>query len=174
MANWKNIKYEPNIEKIYEIGSVLGEGSFGTVNRCTRKAIGNDVTFAIKTIRKRSLHANENLPKLMKNELTILQQVSHPHIMAAKEILEDDQNYYIITEMLEGGELFDRLIKLKNFSEKKAAYIVKQIALALNYMHKKNIAHRDLKPENVLLESDKDNNLELKIADFGFSCFFDP
>jgi serine/threonine protein kinase len=41
-------------------------------------------------------------------------------------------------------------------------------------MHKKNITHRDLKPENILLESKDRNNLEIKISDFGFSCFFDP
>ena len=73
MANWKNIKYEPNIHNIYDIGKALGEGSFGTVNRCTRKAVGTDVVYAIKSIKKSSLQNNENLPKLMKNELTILQ-----------------------------------------------------------------------------------------------------
>jgi calcium-dependent protein kinase len=41
-------------------------------------------------------------------------------------------------------------------------------------MHKKNITHRDLKPENILLESKEKNNLDIKISDFGFSCFFDP
>jgi calcium-dependent protein kinase len=41
-------------------------------------------------------------------------------------------------------------------------------------MHQKKIAHRDLKPENILLESKDLNNLEIKISDFGFSCFFDP
>ena len=41
-------------------------------------------------------------------------------------------------------------------------------------MHKKNITHRDLKPENILLESKDKNNLDIKISDFGFSCFFDP
>lgn len=60
----------------------------------------------------------------MMNELTILQKISHPNVMAAKEILEDNVNYYIITELLEGGELFDRLIKLQKFSEKDAAFIV--------------------------------------------------
>lgn len=41
-------------------------------------------------------------------------------------------------------------------------------------MHKQNISHRDLKPENILLESKDPDNLEIKISDFGFSCFFDP
>lgn len=41
-------------------------------------------------------------------------------------------------------------------------------------MHKKHIAHRDLKPENILLESKSLKKLDVKITDFGFSCFFDP
>jgi calcium-dependent protein kinase len=90
------------------------------------------------------------------------------------EILEDDFFYYVISEILEGGELFDRITKVKSFSEKKAAYILKQVLLAINYMHKKNVTHRDLKPENILLESKNLDNLEVKIADFGFSCVFDP
>lgn len=70
------------------------------------------------------------------------------------ELLEDDDYYYIVSEFLKGGELFDRIIKLKSFNEQKAAYVLKQILLALNYIHSNNIMHRDLKPENILLESD--------------------
>lgn len=110
----------------------------------------------------------------MMNELTILQKCSHPNIMNVTELLEDEHHYYIVTELLEGGELFDRLISQGAFSEQIAAYIVKQIVLALNYMHKQKMTHRDLKPENVLLESKNANTFDLKIADFGFSCVFDP
>lgn len=94
--------------------------------------------------------------------------------MSVYEILEDNKNYYIATELLEGGELFDRIIEVKTFSELKASYIIKQVLLAINYMHQKKIAHRDLKPENILLESKDKNSLDIKISDFGFSCFFDP
>jgi calcium-dependent protein kinase len=114
------------------------------------------------------------LPKLMISELQVLQDLVHPHIMHVNEIMEDHDHYYIVTEILEGGELFDRIIDVKSFSEKKAAYILKQVLLAINYMHKMNVTHRDLKPENILLESKNVEDLEVKIADFGFSCIYDP
>lgn len=94
--------------------------------------------------------------------------------MHVNEIMEDHDHYYIVTEILEGGELFDRIIDVKQFSEKKAANILKQVLLAINYMHKMNVTHRDLKPENILLESKNVEDLDVKIADFGFSCIYDP
>jgi len=51
-------------------------------------------------------------------------------------LLEDRDYYYIVSELLEGGELYERIVKVKNFSEHKAAYMVSQILLAICYMHK--------------------------------------
>ena len=110
----------------------------------------------------------------MMSELTVLKKCSHPNIMNVNEILEDNNNYYIVSELLEGGELFDRILEVSKFDEMKAAFIIKQVLLAINYMHQKNITHRDLKPENILLEHQDKDRLEIKISDFGFSCFFDP
>ena len=72
-----------------------------------------------------------------------------------------------------GGELFDKIQEEKSFSEKKAAFIMKQILQAIYYCHQHKIVHRDLKPENLLLESDKDDS-QLKVIDFGTSRNFDP
>ena len=75
---------------------------------------------------------------------------------------------------MEGGQLYDRVLQLKRFSEKDAAKILHQVLLGLNYMHKKNIVHRDIKPENMLMESKEIGNLNVKITDFGFSKCYDP
>ena len=77
------------------------------------------------------------------NELDVLKNANHPNIITVIEILEDDHFYYVITEILEGGKLFDRITEVQQFSEKKAAHILKQILLAVNYMHKKKLVHRD-------------------------------
>jgi calcium-dependent protein kinase len=94
--------------------------------------------------------------------------------MRVFELMEDAGHYYIVSEILEGGELYDRIVKFKRFSEKDAANIIHQALLALNYMHKRNIAHRDIKPENILMESKEVDNLNIKLTDFGFARFFDP
>lgn len=101
------------------------------------------------------------------------------------ELLEDKCNYYIVSELLDGGELYERVVSKKFFSEKDAANIINQTLLALSYMHSRNMIHRylhlyiiysyrDIKPENILLESADENQFNIKITDFGFACFFDP
>ena len=94
--------------------------------------------------------------------------------MKVFEIVEDDGHYYIISELMAGGELYDRILQLKRFTEKDCANIMWQVLRGLNYMHKKNIAHRDIKPENILMESVDTSNCNLKITDFGFAKCYDP
>lgn len=61
---------------------------------------------------------------------------------------------------------------MKKFNEQKAAKVINQILLALNYIHSNKIMHRDLKPENILLESDNEDNLNIKLSDFGFATYY--
>lgn len=95
---------------MYTLDKKLGEGSFGTVYAAKR--ISTQSMHAIKSIKKSSLLSNPMLPALMMSELTILHDLSHPGIMQVNELLEDDENYFIVTEILEGGELFDRIIEV--------------------------------------------------------------
>lgn len=76
-----------------------------------------------------------------------------------------------MTELYSGGELFDKIVAVKHFSERQAADIIRQILSAIYYCHRNNIVHRDLKPENILYESEKPDSL-LKIIDFGTSKSF--
>jgi calcium-dependent protein kinase len=74
----------------------------------------------------------------------------------------------------EGGELFDRLISEGNFTENKAASLMKQILSAIAFCHSKQVIHRDLKPENLLLDSKNCEDMRVKIIDFGIACEHDP
>lgn len=87
------------------------------------------------------------------------------------EFAFDAHYYYLLTEFCEGGELLNMIMRLKNFTEKNAARIMKQLLSAVAYCHSKHIVHRDLKPENMLFES-KDIESNIKIIDFGTSKFF--
>lgn len=106
----------------------------------------------------------------MEGELEVLAKTDHPHIIRVIELLEDERCFYIITELVPGGELYDFVIKHKKSTEAETANFVKQILLAVNYMHLQNIVHRDIKPENLLMTSGN----EIKLADFGFATLFNP
>jgi calcium-dependent protein kinase len=84
------------------------------------------------------------------------------------EYFIEDMRIMIVTEVCDGGELFDRASD-KNITEKDAAVLMKQILLSLTYLHNIGIAHRDIKPENFLFENKDDNCLEIKMIDFGLS-----
>jgi calcium-dependent protein kinase len=106
-------------------------------------------------------------------EISILQQLDHPHILKLYEYFEDAKNFYVITELCTGGELFDKIIEKEAFTEKEAAHCFKQILQGINYCHSQGIVHRDLKPENFLYET-KDADSDMKIIDFGLSKVFRP
>ena len=107
----------------------------------------------------------------MQNELAILEDTTHPFIMNIYELLHDEKFYFIISEFIRGGELYDYIVSTETISEEKVRRIVQQLFLALNYMHQKNIVHRDIKPENILIEDVQ--QLSIKLTDFGFASYFD-
>jgi calcium-dependent protein kinase len=106
----------------------------------------------MKIIKKES--CDEGYLKSLGNEINILRSLDHPHIIKLFEIYQDSANIFMITEFLGGGELFDVLLKKRCFNENIAAKIIKQVLLAINYLHNKKIVHRDLKPENLMLISE--------------------
>lgn len=135
---------------------------------------------AVKIIKKKALAEDER--KKLKNEAEILRQMDHPNIIKLYEIFEDKKYYYIITEFLTGGELFEKITDedfYGDFTEKDAANIMQQVFRGINYCHSNNVVHRDLKPENLLLESSVTTeslggkkSMKIKIIDFGTSQEF--
>lgn len=71
------------------------------------------------------------------------------------EVFEEGSDFYVVTELLEGGELFDRIVHKTYYTEKECRDLIKVLLETLNYLHGNNIVHRDLKPENLLLTSSK-------------------
>lgn len=151
----------------YDIQEVLGQGAFGQVCKCLHKV--SKETRAIKLIKKASLSRTEKL--MLFTEIENLRTLEHPNILQMYESFEDDVNFYIVTELCEGGELFDEIERRGRFSEKDAIEVMRALMAAINYCHTNNIMHRDLKPENILLESKRDYS-QIKIIDFGASKKF--
>ena len=87
-------------------------------------------------------------------------------------MIDTENVLYIILELADGGELFDKILEKIKFSEKEAKIHFYQMLSAVQYLHQHNIAHRDLKPENILLSNDDTNPL-IKISDMGLSKLVD-
>jgi calcium-dependent protein kinase len=153
------------IENDYTIGDICGSGAFATVRKVTNKISGQ--VRALKIIKKQKGQDSAR----MYLEVEILKKLVHPNIMQIFEFYEDKKNFYIITELCEGGELFDQIVDKGSFTESEAAYVMKQLMSAINYIHTNNIVHRDLKPENILLDTKKNNII--KIIDWGTARFFE-
>ncbi|CAD8141063.1 unnamed protein product [Paramecium octaurelia] len=146
----------------YKIDQVLGEGTYGKVSLVTQKATG--LQRAMKQIRKDKIVIEQK--DNMIQEVSILKELDHPNIVNIYELYEDESFFYIITEYLSGGELFEKINEIDHFNETIAAGYMRKILEAVNYCHTRNIVHRDLKPENILFESKKAHS-SLKIIDFG-------
>lgn len=94
--------------------------------------------------------------------------MDHPNILKCLGFFDEEEMYYLVMEYMEGGELFDRIVKKTFYSEKEARDLVYILLSTIHYCHTRNVVHRDLKPENLLLSS-LDDDAHVKLADFGFA-----
>ncbi len=165
----KVIGYE-NLEDQYELKDVLGKGKFGLVKLAIHKASGRKV--AVKIIGKKNIDYSDL--EMIKNEIEILKVCQHPHIVKLYDVFENSDFIYLITEFLEGGDLFSYLQK-RNFKlpEARVANLIHQICIAVYYLNSYGIVHRDLKPENLVM-SDNTEEAKVKILDFGLSKIIGP
>jgi len=147
----------------------LGEGSYAVVRRGIEKE-NPDVQWAIKCVDKKDL--TEPDLAALQDEVEILGSINHPNVMRLHESFDEPMYFYLITELVNGGELFDRIVAKEAYNEADAAQLVKIFLQTLEYLHNNCVVHRDLKPENLLLK-DEDNDHEIKLADFGYAVRID-
>ncbi|CAF0805339.1 unnamed protein product [Rotaria sp. Silwood1] len=155
----------------YIISKEIGRGAYGEVKLCFTR--GTCDRFAMKIIAKK--HFTHYGPQAhifnqnIKNECSILQALAHPCIIHIHEVIETPDALYIILELVDGGELFDRIVAHGQFDEATSKFIFRQMCIGVKYLHDHSITHRDLKPENILLTSPETNETLIKITDFGLS-----
>lgn len=134
---------------------ILGTGAFSTVYAA------NDYTIAVKTMKNYAA----NIQYLHK-EIDILSNLNHPNIIKFYNSVYYDNELCMIMEFVQGCDLFEKVCRVKYFTEPIAREIFVQMVSALHYVHQNNVSHRDIKLENFLI----DNNNIVKLIDFGLSA----
>ena len=174
-------QHPPELRRRYIVSRELGKGACGTVYLGVRKDDHRRV--AIKAIdrgrlpmmRPATADAEEEDPAdSVLNEVRLLRKIDHPCVIKLEDVIEAANGMlYIILELAQGGELFDKVIEKSRLAEAEAKVYFYQLVSAIEYLHGKNICHRDLKPENILLCSEDDSNPVIKVTDLGLSKFVD-
>ncbi|BES89743.1 Protein kinase C terminal domain [Nesidiocoris tenuis] len=141
-----------------ERSGILGDGSFSVCRRCVERSTGK--AYAVKIV-SRKVECTREI-----NLLRACQ--GHPNIVNLYKVYHDEAHTYLVLELLEGGELLQRIRRQKRFTESEASKIMRQLVSAVNFIHSHNVVHRDLKPENLLFADDAGNAI-IKVVDFGFA-----
>ncbi|XP_054588024.2 serine/threonine-protein kinase 33 isoform X2 [Nothobranchius furzeri] len=162
------LKNDSDLTEKYEFGSKLGQGSFGEVYEATH--LETRTKWAIKMVHRPA--PGSKMVETVDNEISILKQVNHAHIIHLEAIYNSAAMIYLVTELCKGGDLKQLLQQKKSFTEDETRKIIFSLADAVVYLHQRNIVHRDLKLENILLKNSSnegDDRFDIKVADFGLS-----
>lgn len=155
-----------NSKLAVEENQVLGSGVNGNVHRAT----GHDgKDYAVKSFKKEIMSESEL--RSLQQEVDIHRSLQHPHIVRLEQVIESDSELHLVYECLQGGQLYSRLSSDGALREEDAALAVRQVLLALAYLHAKGVVHRDLKLENLVYADRSFQNL--KVIDFGLSVRWD-
>ncbi|XP_078011172.1 ribosomal protein S6 kinase alpha-2 isoform X2 [Phascolarctos cinereus] len=144
----------------YEIKEDIGVGSYSVCKRCVHKA--TDTEYAVKIIDKSKRDPSEEIEIL-------LRYGQHPNIITLKDVYDDGKYVYLVMELMRGGELLDRILRQKYFSEREASAVLCTITKTMDYLHSQGVVHRDLKPSNILYMDESGNPDSIRICDFGFA-----
>jgi len=164
-----NESVENEFDKYFSLINVIGSGSYGTVIHAIY--LVNNEEVAVKVVNKYS-NKEKDFSKL-KQEVIILKQLKHKHIIEFKHFIETKGKIYIIMEYIQGGTLKDyiELRKKTNnmFKEEEVSIFMKNLLEAVAHLHEQEIVHRDIKPENILIKDHNDLG-SIKLVDFGLSA----
>jgi len=161
-------------EQQYDLREILGSGTCGQVRRAIHRKTGKVVAVKIIPLKKKmpkkkqtdllqrqmqpsksdtttTTTSNTAEQEAIQEEATLLQSLSHPYIVQMYDLHVDQRYVYIVMELVEGGDLLDRIVSHGCYSERGARQIMRRLLSALVYLHSQRIVHRDLKPENILV-----------------------
>uniref|UniRef100_A0A8C6KSR2 non-specific serine/threonine protein kinase n=1 Tax=Nothobranchius furzeri TaxID=105023 RepID=A0A8C6KSR2_NOTFU len=145
---------------LYELQEDIGVGSYSICKRCVHRV--SAMEYAVKIIDKSKRDPSEEIEILMRYG-------QHPNIITLKDVYDEGRYVYLVTELMKGGELLDRILRQKFFSEREASAVLFTITKTVDYLHCQGVVHRDLKPSNILYMDDSGNPDSIRICDFGFA-----
>lgn len=161
------------IAELYEMREELGKGAFSVVYRAINRETKEQV--AIKLIRLANFKGSERerQERILDNEIKIMQKIlkdckNTKNLIVIKDVVREEHRLAIIMEVLQGKELFDRIVARQRYTERDAAQLMNSIMQAVKTLHTAGIIHRDLKPENLVFTDDAED-AEVKITDFGLA-----
>ena len=162
------------VEAVYEVGKLLGEGSFGKVYTVQHRISGE--SRVCKKIAKLKGKEGMKVEEILQ-EIESMATLDHPNVIKVYEYFQDRDSVSQIMEPCYGGELQDRINEVFQkgkpcYSEEFVCDVMKQTFRALAFMHSHNFMHKDLKPQNIMLVS-KDS-ASIKVIDFGLAELFEP
>lgn len=146
----------------YQIGRLLGQGTFAKVYHARNLKTGENV--AVKIIDKEKV-MKVGLIDQIKREISVMRMIKHPNVVQLHEVMASKTKIYFVMEYVRGGELFNKVAKGRLKEESGRKYF-QQLIAAVDFCHSRGVYHRDLKPENLLL----DEMGNLKVSDFGLSA----
>ncbi|XP_014481621.1 PREDICTED: serine/threonine-protein kinase DCLK1-like [Dinoponera quadriceps] len=151
----------------YDIQAELGRGKFGIVYRCKEKKGGLMLAAKVVNVMKKEDR------RAVQREVEIMRRLQHPRLIQLYDSIDAGKQIYVILELIDGGELFERVID-DDFvlTERSCAVFMRQICEGIEFMHGQKILHLDLKPENILCLTKEGNRI--KIIDFGLAREYDP
>lgn len=155
-----------DFDALFEIGDIVGRGQTSIVRVVRRRDTGQ--IYACKFIDKYAAIGAQKI----RDEIKVLMTIRHPNIVSLHAVFETERDMRLIVDYVPGGELFDRIVKKKFYSEREACEVVASLLSAVAFLHSRNIIHRDIKPENILLAS-RENDTDIKLSDFGVAKMFE-
>ncbi|XP_041744212.1 ribosomal protein S6 kinase alpha-2-like [Coregonus clupeaformis] len=144
----------------YEMKEDVGLGAYSVCKRCIHKI--TSVEYAVKIIDRAKKDPSEEIEIL-------LRYGHHPNIITLKDVYDDGKYVYLVMELMRGGELLDRILHQKSFSERETSAVLCTITKTMEYLHSQGVVHRDLKPSNILYVDETGDPESIRICDFGFA-----
>ncbi|XP_065169412.1 myosin light chain kinase, smooth muscle-like [Atheta coriaria] len=166
---YRDVQIRKNIDPkdLYDLQEEIGRGKFGTVYKCKEKTSGLQLAAKFVGVPKKEDRRN------VEREVEIMRELQHARLIQLYDAFENGKVMCVVLELIEGGELFERVID-DDFvlTEKSCTAFMRQICEGIAFIHKQRILHLDMKPENILCLTKTGNRI--KIIDFGLARRFDP